>query len=135
MIEPQQTPRHTIRDDVAGSLSCALTRHIDDARRLLASAEEITGQASFDPWRDERDAWRRRSAQAVDVAFEQEAVHEFLRVTSEASSAGDWEQALADALGDMRTAIELLGLLRSTLIADGVSRSAQARRTAMAPVR
>jgi hypothetical protein len=115
MPESRLTSQPTMKDDRAGSLRSALSSHADRGRRLLRAGGLISSNAEFETWRFERRSWRVLGARTVAAEFEQEAIYEFLLVTSEAGRGADWEQALAAELRGLRNGVELLELLRSTL--------------------
>jgi hypothetical protein len=115
MGQPRSTSHRTIKDDPRGSLSAALSSHVDCGARLLRAGGLIGGRVEFEDWHAERRCWRLEAARTVEADFEPEAICEFLLITGKDVRGADWEQSLAAELRGLRNGVELLELLCGTL--------------------
>jgi hypothetical protein len=97
-------------------VTAALEGHCDRGRRLIRAGNLIIGHGEFQTWRHELRRWRACSEATVCAEFEPEAIDEFVRISTEATGS-EWKDSLKSDLRALHNAIELLGLLRSTLVA------------------
>jgi hypothetical protein len=121
MIEPGRAFQKTISDDLSGGLSAGLSERIDGGKELLSWAQIVISACELEQWQRQRQVWRRQSAAAIAVVFEQEAVDEFLYATASVQQSGDWSAWLQTATRGVLQGVELLDSLRGSLSARGIS--------------